>query len=67
MNNLAKLMALKTTTKQFLSLLIAVFSFFVFGVGLQSCNKHTCPTYSTSGPSKGVKKKIKKNLKILSK
>jgi hypothetical protein len=27
------------------------------GAGLTSCNKSTCPTYATSGPSKNVKKK----------
>lgn len=28
---------------------------------LQSCNKHTCPTYATSAPSKGVKKALKQS------
>lgn len=48
-------------------ILIAIFSFFIMGVGLQSCNKHTCPTYATSGPTKGVKKKIKKSRAAYSK
>ncbi len=47
---------------------IAIFSVFIFGAGLQSCNKHTCPTYASSGgPSKAVKKKIKKSRAAYSK
>jgi hypothetical protein len=42
-------------------LIIAIFSFFIFGAGLQSCNKYTCPTYATSSPTKGVKKALKKS------
>jgi len=46
---------------------IAIFSVFILGSGLQSCNKHTCPTYSSSGPTKGIKKKIKKSRAAYSK
>jgi hypothetical protein len=48
-------------------LLITIFCFLILGVGLQSCSKSTCPTYATSGPSKGVKKKIKKSRAAYSK
>lgn len=48
-------------------LFITLLTFFVFGTTLQSCNKHTCPTYATSGPTKGVKKKIKKSRAAYSK
>ena len=41
-------------------LLIFGFSLFALAASLQSCNKHTCPTYATSAPSKGVKKAVKK-------
>ncbi|MFT4970564.1 MAG: hypothetical protein ACI9O4_002323 [Chitinophagales bacterium] len=47
--------------------LLGIFSLLVFGVGLQSCSKHTCPTYATSSPTKGVKKKIKKSRAAYSK
>lgn len=46
---------------------IAIFSVFIFGAGLQSCSHSTCPTYATSGPTKGVKKKIKKSRAAYSK
>ena len=42
-------------------IIIAITSFFILGMGLQSCNKHTCPTYATSAPTKGVKKAVKKS------
>jgi hypothetical protein len=45
--------------KQFF--IIAISSFFILGTGMQSCNKHTCPTYASSAPSKGVKKAVKKS------
>ena len=48
-------------------LFIALLTFFVFGTTLQSCSHSTCPTYSTSGPSKGVQKKIKKSRAAYSK
>lgn len=41
-------------------IVITLFSFFVIGTGLQSCNKKSCPTYATSKPTKGTKKAIKK-------
>lgn len=42
-------------------IIVAICSFFILGTGLQSCNKHTCPTYATSAPSKGVKKAVKQS------
>lgn len=42
-------------------LLLSLFTLFVLGTGLQSCHKSTCPTYATSGPTKGIKKSIKKS------
>lgn len=46
---------------------IGLLSFGIMATSLQSCNKHTCPTYATSGPTKGVKKKIKKSRAAYSK
>jgi hypothetical protein len=47
--------------------LLVLVSFLLLGAGLQSCNKYTCPTYATSGPTKGVKKAYKKSKPAYSK
>lgn len=52
--------------RHYLLLIILVFSFSAIS-SLSSCNKHTCPTYQTSGPTKGVKKQIKKSRAAYSK